>query len=274
MIIDSHQHFWRLDRGDYSWLTPQLAPIYRDFGPTDLAPILARHRIDGTVLIQAAATVAETDYMLAIAAQSDFVRAVVGWVDFDSPGAASEIARLARNPMLKGLRPMIQDIADPDWMLKPALRPAFAALQRCRLRFDALLKPQHLAPFDRFLGLYPDLPIVVDHGAKPSIARRQFRDWAAGMRAIARDPRVFCKISGFVTEAAPDWRAEDIEPYLDLLVENFEPSRLMWGSDWPVVNLAGGYERWRETSLNYLARLNPAEQSAILGCTAQRFYGL
>jgi L-fucono-1,5-lactonase len=274
MIIDSHQHFWRLDRGDYNWLTPQLAPIYRDFGPTDLAPILTRHGIDGTVLVQAAATVAETDYMLSIAAQCDFVRGVVGWVDFDSPDAAAEIERLAGNPRLKGVRPMFQDIADPDWMLGGALGAAFSALLRRGLRFDALLKPRHLAPFARFLGLYPDLPIVVDHGAKPAIASREFRDWAAAMQVIARDPRVFCKISGLVTEAAPNWRAEDLERYLDLLVESFGPGRLMWGSDWPVVNLAGGYERWREASLNYLARLNRAERGAILGGTAQRFYGL
>jgi L-fuconolactonase len=274
MIIDSHQHFWRLDRGDYTWLTPQLAPIYRDFGPGDLAPILAHHGIEGTVLVQAAATVAETGYMLALAAACDYVRGVVGWVDFESPAAPAEIERLARNPALKGLRPMIQDIADPDWMLRPVLRPALAALQRHGLRFDALLKPQHLAPFVRFLGLYPDLPIVVDHGAKPAIAAHRFQDWAAGMRALAQNPRVFCKISGLVTEAAPDWQPEDLAPYLDLLVESFGPRRLMWGSDWPVVNLAGGYDRWREASLKYLARLNPAERGAILGGTAERFYGL
>ncbi len=274
MMIDSHQHFWRLDRGDYTWLTSGLAVIYRDFGPGDLAPILTRHGIEGTVLVQAAATVAETEYMLQLAGGCGFVRGVVGWVDFESPHAAAEMERLARNPKLKGLRPMIQDISDPAWMLRPALRPAFAALQRCGLRFDALLKPQHLAPFARFLDLYPDLPIVIDHGAKPAIALRRFQEWAAAMRAIAQDQRLCCKISGLVTEAGPDWRLEDLYPYLDLLVESFGPERLMWGSDWPVVDLAGGYGRWREASLEYLARLNPAEQGAILGGTAVRFYGL
>src|SRR6266436_3821636 len=126
MIIDSHQHFWRLDRGDYSWLTPKLAPIYRDFVPADLGPILSPHNIDATVLVQAAAT----------AAESAFVLGIVGWVDFESPDAPAEIERLARNPRLKGLRPMIQDIADPEWMLRPTLQPAMAALQRCGLRFD------------------------------------------------------------------------------------------------------------------------------------------
>ena len=274
MIIDSHQHFWRLDRGDYTWLTPKHAPIYRDFAPADLGPILKRQNIDATVLVQAATTTAETDYMLSIAADCAFVLGVVGWVDFESPNAAGEIERLARNPRLKGLRPMIQDIADPEWMLKPTLRPAMNALQRCSLRFDALLKPQHLAPFARFLALYPDLAVVIDHGAKPAIARREFDDWAAPMGEIARDPRVHCKMSGLATEAPPDWHQRDLKPYVDLLLESFGPARLMWGSDWPVVNLAGGYERWREASLNYLVRLNQAEQSAILGDTAERFYGL
>ena len=274
MIIDSHQHFWRLDRGDYTWLAPKLAPIYRDFAPADLGPILKRHDVDATVLVQAAETTAETDYMLSLAADCAFVLGVVGWVDFESPDAAGEIERLARNSRLKGLRPMIQDIADPEWMLKPALRSAMNALQRCGLCFDALLKPQHLAPFARFLALYPDLAVVIDHGAKPAIAKGQFDDWAAPMREIARDPRVHCKMSGLATEAAPDWHQRDLKPYVDLLLESFGPARLMWGSDWPVVNLAGGYERWREASLNYLARLNEAEQGAILGDTAERFYGL
>jgi L-fuconolactonase len=274
MKIDSHQHFWRLDRGDYTWLTPRLKAIYRDFGPADLAPILARHGIEGTVLVQAAASVAETYYMLSLAGMHDVVRGVVGWVDFESPDAAAEIERLSKNPKLKGLRPMIQDIADPDWMLRPNLRPAFAALQRCGLRFDALLKPQHLLAFTRFLDLYPDLSIVVDHGAKPDIARGRLEDWAPAMRRIAANPRVHAKMSGLVSEAAADWQAKDRHPYLDLLLECFGPGRLMWGSDWPVVDLAGGYDRWRQASMDYLARLNMREQDAILGGTAERFYGL
>jgi len=274
MIVDSHQHFWRLDRGDYTWLTPELAPIHRDFAPADLGPILKRHGIDATVLVQAAATVAETDYMLSLTADCAFVLGVVGWVDFESPGAVAEIERLARNPRLKGLRPMIQDIPDPEWMLKPSLKPAIAAIQRCGLRFDALLKYQHLKPFARFIALYPELRVVIDHGAKPAIAKKAFDDWAPAMREIARDPRVHCKMSGLVTEAAPDWHQRDVKPYVDLLIHAFGPKRLMWGSDWPVVNLAGGYERWREASRNYLARLNLEEKAAILGETAVKFYGL
>jgi L-fuconolactonase len=274
MRIDCHQHFWRLDRGDYTWLTQAKAAIYRDFLPADLAPILAQHDIAGTVLVQAAASVAETDFLLAVAAQAGFVRGVVGWVDFDAPGVLEDIDRLASNLLLKSFRPMIQDIADPDWMLQPHLAPMLEHLQAKDIAFDALLKPQHLKPFCTFLGRYPRLRIVIDHGAKPNIAAGSFEDWALQMCRIALDERVYCKMSGLVTEAKVGWTASEIQPYVDLLLEAFGPGRLMWGSDWPVVNLAGGYDRWRAASHLLIARLSRSEQDAILGETACRFYRL
>jgi L-fuconolactonase len=274
MRVDSHQHFWRLMRGDYSWLTPKLTPLFRDFQPADLGPILNDNDIDATVLVQAAASVAETDYLLELAHDAAFVLGVVGWVDLESPQAVVDIERLSANPRLKGLRPMIQDIADPQWMLRPALHPAIAAMQRQGLRFDALLRPPHLAPFRKFLTLYPDLPIVIDHGAKPVIAKGRYDDWAISMREIAKDQRVYCKLSGLATEAKRNWHQRDLKPYVDLLIEAFGPDRLMWGSDWPVVELAGGYDRWIEAAENYLARLNEGERNAILGGTATKFYGL
>jgi L-fucono-1,5-lactonase len=255
-------------------MTAEMEPLRRDYGPADLAPHLARHGIAGTVLVQAAATVAETEFMLAIAADTAFVKGVVGWVDFESTVAPGEIDRLAADPKLKGFRPMIQDIPDPEWMLRATIAPAVARLQNKGLCFDALVKPRHLEPLRRFLLLYPDLDIVVDHGAKPDIAHGQYEDWARQMRAVAADPRVHCKISGLVTEAAADWRPGDLTRYLDLLLEAFGPARLMWGSDWPVVDLAGGYERWRTAALDYFDRLGEEERTAILGGTATVFYGL
>lgn len=272
--VDSHQHFWRLARGDYGWLTPELGPIYRDFGPADLAPLLQRHGIAGTVLVQAAPTVAETEFMLEVASETEFVKGVVGWVDLESTVSPGEIDRLAAHPKLKGFRPMVQDIPDPEWMLRATIAPAVARLQYVGLSFDALLKPAHLEPFRRFLPLYPDLMVVVDHGAKPDIAHGGFDNWAGEMREIAADSRVYCKISGLVTEAARDWRPGDLARYLDLLLEAFGPARLMWGSDWPVVDLAGGYDRWRAAALDYLARLGEEERAAILGGTAAEFYRL
>ncbi len=273
-VIDSHQHFWAVDRGDYGWLTEDLGPIYRDFGPADLRPLMDAAGIEATVLIQAAPTVAETEYLLAIAAETEFVKAVVGWVDFEATDAPDTIARLAADPHLKGVRPMIQDIADPQWMLRPDLAPAFAALQRHGLRFDALLKPHQLAPFLKFLERYPDLAIVIDHGAKPQIRNRAFEPWAGLLAEAASNPRLHCKMSGLVTEAAADWSDDDLKPYLDHIFECFGPARLMWGSDWPVVNLAGGHARWWQTTIDYLAPLGAGDRTEVLGETAARFYGL
>lgn len=270
--IDSHQHFWRLERADYGWLTPDLTPLWRDYGPQDLAPYLERHGITGTVLVQAAPTVGETEFLLALAAETPFVRAVVGWVDFEATTAPADIDRLASHAKLRAFRPMIQDIPDPEWMLRATVGPAAARLEYLGLGFDALVKPHHLEPLRRFLALYPDLAIVVDHGAKPDIARGQYDDWARDLSEIAADTRVYCKLSGLVTEAARDWREEDLTRYFDLLLEEFGPSRLMWGSDWPVVELAGGYDRWRHAALDYLDRLANDERADILGRTAAAFY--
>lgn len=274
MRIDSHQHFWQLSRGDYGWLTPELGLIYRDFSADDLRPILQRHRIDATIVVQAAPTITETEFMLDIARRTDFVKGVVGWADFEAKDAPEKIGRLSARDHLVGLRPMIQDIPDPDWMLRPELEPAIAEMERGHLCFDALLKPPHLAPFQKFLRKYPNLPIVVDHGAKPEIRNDGFAAWAPAMREIARDERVFCKLSGLVTEAKSDWQTDDLKSYIDHLVASFGPGRLMWGSDWPVVNLAGGYDRWMEASVACLSALSGDERAAIFGGTAARFYGL
>ncbi len=274
MRIDSHQHFWQLSRGDYSWLTPELGLIHRDFAADDLRPILERHKIDATIIVQAAPTISETEFMLDIARRVDFVKGVVGWADLEAKDAPEKIGRLAARDHLVGLRPMIQDIPDPDWMLRPSLEAAIEEMQRGRLRFDALLKPPHLQPFLTFLRKYPNLPIVVDHGGKPDIRGDGFAAWAPAIREIARDERVFCKISGLATEAKSDWQIDDLRGYIDHLIASFGPGRLMWGSDWPVVNLAGGYDRWMETSEACLSALSGDERAAIFGGTAARFYGV
>jgi L-fuconolactonase len=274
MRIDSHHHFWQLSRGDYSWLTSELGLIYRDFAADDLRPFLQRHKIDATIIVQAAPAISETEFLLDVARRTDFVKGVVGWADLEAKDAPDKIGRLATRDHLVGLRPMIQDIPDPEWMLKPALEPAIGEMERSRLRFDALLKPPHLAPFQRFLRKYPNLPIVIDHGAKPEIRSEGFAAWAPAIAEIARDERVFCKLSGLVTEANSDWQTDDLKSYIDHLVASFGPARLMWGSDWPVVNLAGGYDRWMEASVACLTALSGDEQAAIFGGTAARFYGV
>ncbi len=274
MRIDAHQHFWALARCDYGWLTPDLDTIYRDFTPDDLMPLLKAAGIDGTVLVQAAPTVAETEYMLSLADQNAFIKGVVGWVDFEADDVGSQISALDAHPALVGLRPMIQDIADPLWMLGDTLPPAFEAVQRHDLTFDALTLPQHLGPLRQLLERHPKMRVVIDHGSKPLIKDAILGDWSDNMTALARDTTAWCKLSGLVTEAAKDWTIDDLRPYVDHLLNTFGPSRLIWGSDWPVCTLASSYERWCETTDMLLKHLSSAERQAIMGGNAARAYNL
>jgi L-fuconolactonase len=272
--IDAHQHFWRLDRGDYGWLTPALGVIHRDFMPDDLAPLLKRARIDGTVLVQAAPTNAETDFMLALAEHHGFIEGVVGWVDFGDAMASERIAAISLHPKLKGLRPMIQDIADPGWMLRPDLDPAYRALVKAGLVFDALVLPRHLDNLLTLVGRYPDMKVVVDHCAKPPIADGDFDSWAVDMAAIARGSKAACKLSGLVTEASADWTLEQLKPYVDHVLAEFGPRRVIWGSDWPVCTLAASYDRWIEVTDRVIDGCDSDERAAILGGNAIETYSL
>ena len=272
--IDAHQHFWALARGDYGWLTPDLSQIYRDFQPDDLAPILAAHQIKGTVLVQAAPTIAETEYLLELADRHDLIKGVVGWVDFESNDAPRDIARLAEHGALVGLRPMIQNIKDVDWMLGSDLRPAFDALLAHDLTLDALTLPQHLANLSTLLDRHPEMRVVIDHGSKPHIRDGIIDGWAEDMSALARQTSAFCKLSGLVTEAPADWTVDHLKPYVDHLLECFGHARLIWGSDWPVCTLAASYQQWVEASESLLNGLSNDDQTAIKGDNAARAYRL
>jgi L-fuconolactonase len=275
MRIDAHQHFWRLDRGDYGWLTRELGPIYRDFGVDDLRPNLAGAGISGTVLVQAAPTEAETEFLLEVADGSGgLVRGVVGWVDFEAPDVRRRLERLARHPLLRGVRPMIHDIPDPSWMLRPGLEPAFRTVIDLGLCFDALVRPAHLPVLRRLMEKYGDLRLVIDHGAKPRIAAGEREPWAEHMRALARETGALCKLSGLVTEAGKAWTVDEIEPYVRHLLECFGSERLIWGSDWPVVELASGYSQWWSATTALLASLDAASRERVLGANAARFYRL
>jgi L-fuconolactonase len=271
--VDSHQHFWQLARGDYGWLTPAFAPLYRDFGPGDLAPMLERNGIARTVLVQAAPTLAETHYLLELASRHDFLAAVVGWVDFEAPDASACIDTLAAAAKLAGLRPMVQDLADDSWLLRPSLAPALAAMQRHGLVFDALVKPRHLPVLREFLARYPGLKVVIDHGAKPGFGAGDLEPWARAMRVIARETSARCKLSGLVTEAGTSEPAV-LAPMVDVLLEAFGPERLMWGSDWPVCELVCDYDAWLASSERILGRLSADERALIYGGVARETYSL
>ncbi len=272
-IIDGHQHFWSVDRDDYGWLTPDLGPIYRNFTPEDLRPTLAHAGVSRTILVQAAQSEAETLYLLNIAAQTDFVAGVVGWVDLEATNASERVDFMAQKGVL-GLRPMVQDIADTQWLLRPALRPAIEAMIAHDLRFDALIQPRHLPVLLSFMAAYPALKVVIDHGAKPDIAGAAMQPWAEGMSRLARETNAYCKLSGLVTEAAADWKPEDIKPFASVLLEAFGPDRVIWGSDWPVLNLASSYADWNALTAEWLREFSDDQRARIRGGNAAHFYGL
>jgi L-fuconolactonase len=275
MRIDAHQHFWRPSRGDYGWLTPAAHPaICRDFGPADLEPLLRDAGIEKTVLVQAAPSEAETRFLLEIARTTPFVAGVVGWADLAAADAPARIHALAQDPNLLGLRPMLQDLDDDAWILRPELAPALDAMAALGLTFDALVKPRHLPYLAPFFAARPQLAIVIDHGAKPDIAGGELAAWARAIRAIAENPTVYCKLSGLPNEAAPGWRAADLQPCADVLLEAFGAGRLMWGSNWPVADEAGGYAVWRTAATELVAGCSAEDRDLIFGGTAAAFYGI
>jgi len=277
MQIDAHQHFWQPARGDYDWMPKDDPILARAYAPADLAPDLAAYGIDGTVLVQAAATVAETRYLLGIADTDPKVRAVVGWIDFEDPGDLGTLEMLAKHPKFRGIRPMIQDIPDDDWMLRDDVQWGFRAIADLGLSLDALGFPRHL---DNFLTLFirhSDMLSVVDHCMKPDICGHSatgFATWADGMARLAQETAAFCKLSGLVAEAAPDWRPDDLRPYVDHVLSVFGPERVMWGSDWPVCRLRGEYGDWRMAAETLCAGLNDAGRARVFGGTATEFYRL
>jgi L-fuconolactonase len=270
--IDAHQHFWRVSRGDYGWLNPGLAAIYRDFGPSDLAPLLKPGGLDATILVQAAATEAETWFLLEIASRTPFVAGVVGWTALDAPGTLANIEKLAVEPLLVGLRPMLHDLDDEDWVLRPDVASALQAMVGHRLVFDALVRPRHLSRLLLLADRHPTLPVVIDHAAKPDMRGSWDPRWAADMAALAQRPNVTCKLSGLLTEAGEGAGLEELRPWFAHVLHIFGPSRLIWGSDWPVVTLAAEYGRWWQITQDLLAPLAPAEREAILGGNAARIY--
>ena len=272
-MIDAHQHFWELGRHDCTWPTPDLSAIHRDCTPAELEALAKPAGITGTVLVQSQESDRDTDYLCDVAQRTDFVLGVVGWVDLASPRAPARIGELATRPKVRGLRPMLQDLAD-DSMLDEALQPGLRAMQAHGLTFDALVRPRHLRHLRVFAQRCPDLPVVIDHAAKPLIALGQLDPWREDLRAIAQLPNGFCKLSGLVTEDQNDWQPPDLAPYCAHVLECFGPSRVMWGSDWPVVELRASYSRWLAVARELTAHLSRNESAAVFETTARRFYRL
>ena len=285
--IDSHQHFWRISRGDYGWLRagdPAVAKLMRDFLPANLIGTLKALGITQAVLVQAAASEAETDFLLELADANEFIAGVVGWVDLSRPESVATLERWAHNAKFKGVRPMLQDLPANDWIAREPHAEVVQALVRLGLRFDALVKPWHLEPLLRFVKRHPQLPVVVDHAAKPQLVQGWQAHWAGSWRrhlaGLAAQPQVSCKLSGLLGEAPPAASrsvaagVDALRPVWDALLQWFGPERLMWGSDWPVLTLVADYARWVAVCDSLIGELSPPDQARVWQGNAQRFYGL
>jgi L-fuconolactonase len=272
MLIDAHFHSWQIARADYGWLTPALAPIYRDVNVPDWQGQAKAVGVTGGILVQAAPTEAETVHLLALADQHPSVLGVVGWVDWLAPDAAQRIQALARHPRLKGLRPMLQDIPDPVWILQPALQPLLALMAELGLVFDALVKPVHLPRLLTLAQRHPSLSIVIDHAAKPDIAAGTWQPWADDVQRLAEQTNAVCKLSGMVTEAGANPVPQVCRPWADHVLACFGPDRVLWGSDWPVLELAGSYAGWWQACQQFTEHLTEAERAAVFGGNALRVY--
>ena len=273
MLVDAHQHFWSPSRGDYHWMhgNQAVAAITRDILPRHLEPTLKKHAITRTVLVQAAESVEETEYMLGLADATEWIGKVVGWINFEDKSHLKHLQRFAKHPKFAGVRPMIQDIPDPDWMLAEQVQWAYEAIIAHDLTFDALGFPVHLPRFHEIFTRYPKMRAVIDHGMKPVIRNGEFDQWAKAIASIAETTSVYCKLSGLANEAGTDWTPQSLAPYVAHLLKIFGPNRLMWGSDWPVLELAGSYDNWLATARSLIPH---ADAPAIFGGTAARFYRL
>lgn len=273
--LDAHQHFWRYDPAEYSWIGDSMAAIRRDFLPADLQAACAGSGVSGSIAVQAQQAVAETQWLLEIAAQNDFVRAVVGWVPLVEKRAGEMLEELAQNRKLRGVRHVLQDEADPCYMLRGDFNEGVGALKELGLRYDILIYERHLPQTIEFVDRHPVQVFILDHLAKPRVAARELTPWRENFARLAKRPNVYCKLSGLVTEADHHtWTEEELVPYLDCALEEFGPRRLMFGSDWPVLLLASRYLRWVTVLEGVVGRLSETEQERIWSGTAQEAYGL
>jgi len=276
-MIDAHHHLWQLARADYGWIShgsdPALAPIERDYLVEDYRRVAEANGVSGSIAVQAAQTVAETRWLLQQARHSgELIRGVVGWIDMAAADATEILCELAKDPLLRGIRPMLQDIPDTEWVLQPGIGPALRAVVELDLSFDLLVRPPHLKAALVLLGRHPDLRAIIDHGGKPQIAQGMWQSWADDMRRLAHETRVYCKLSGLITEARAGCKPDDLRRYAEHLIECFGADRLVWGSDWPVMLLNGDYDGWLAATQDFISGQSTADRAAIMGDNAIRFY--
>lgn len=274
MIIDAHQHFWKYDPVTHAWIDDGMKAIRRDYLPSDLQPHLEEHGIDGCVAVQADQTEDETLFLLDLAENYPFIKAVVGWIDLWSDNLEERLANLSGFQKLAGFRHILQ-AEEPERMLEPSFLRGIGTLQKYKYTYDILIYPRHLDAALNLVRRFPDQKFVVDHLAKPSINDRVFEPWQSKMKELAQSENVSCKISGMVTEADwQNWTPEDLRPYMDFIFGIFGTKRLLFGSDWPVCLLAGSYGEVYSVIENYMAGFSADEKQDVLGNNAEKFYDI
>ncbi|MCK1981325.1 MULTISPECIES: amidohydrolase family protein [Peribacillus] len=275
-MIDAHQHFWRIDRGDYSWLTNEMGVLYRDYLPDDLSPLIHKNDISGTVLVQAAPTYEETLFLLSLYDRHDWIYGVVGWLDLSAPSFPEQLDSLMTRPGIVGLRPMLQDLEDSAWILQEQVVENLKQLIRYDLPLDLLINQKHISSVLTLMKTLPNLKAVIDHLAKPNISAGELNEWQEEMNALSQLPNIWCKLSGLLTQADPArWKVDDFKPYIQHIVRAFGPERLLFGSDWPVCLSAGCYEDTvRVINGNLPETLTQAEVDGIFSGNAEAFYKL
>ena len=277
MIIDAHQHFWQLDLPfQYGWLhTPEHKAICRSYLPADLKIHLDACGIDKSVFVQTQHDVAENRWVLELAEQHAFIAGVVGWVDLASEECEAQLVEFKDHPKFVGIRHVVQDELNPDFIVQPDILRGLKVLQKHHVPYDLLFYPEHLKHAATLGAELPDLPMVIDHLAKPKIKDQVTAGWIDDLRAAAKFPNMYCKLSGLITEANWEtWQPSDLKPYVEAVLEAFGPERYMYGSDWPVCELAGSYERVYRALVEVLGPISESERTAIFGGTAEKFYGL
>ncbi|MBP90489.1 MAG: amidohydrolase [Planctomycetaceae bacterium] len=277
MIIDSHQHYWQLNKPfDYAWLDdPELIAIRRDYLPEDLLPHLKQVGVDRTIFVQTRHNVEETRWVLGLAEQNDFIAGVVGWVDLASEQCEEQLLEFKDHPKFVGIRHVTQDEPDDDFAIREDVARGLKVLEKNGVPFDLLFYVKHLKHAATLAEQLPNLPMVIDHLAKPRIKDQATDDWIDNFKAAARYPNVYCKLSGMITEADwKDWKSADLKPYVEVAIEAFGPERCMFGSDWPVCELAGTYEQVHTALVEVLGPISESETNQIFGETAAEFYGL
>ena len=273
MRLDAHQHFWKYSPSEYGWINDKMAVLRRDFLPSDLQPLLEAEGFNGSIAVQARQCLEETRWLLELANQNDVVKGVVGWVDLCAPDLTGQLDQFASNSKLVGVRHVVQDEPDDEFMLRPDFRRGIARLAEYSLAYDILVYPRQLPAAIKFVREFPNQRFVLDHIAKPLIGQGRIAPWDRDIRELAKSENVCCKLSGMVTEANwHDWKFANFRPYLDCVLDAFSPSRLMIGSDWPVCTVSAPYSRTMALVRDFIAELTSTEQEAILGGKCAAFY--